>query len=612
MHTGLEEARERLRAAGRVLRRARARRRRAHRHRRHRAEHRRPARAAARRSCRSPWQVAQASHDHRRRARRGRQDRDADPARRPLRVSPAVGRAVARSSRRSRRSRRARCRRWGIERTIARLSCAARELARDAGYDGVEIMGSEGYLINQFLAPRTNHRDDEWGGAFENRMRFPVEIVRAHARGGRRATSSSSTGCRCSTWSTAAARGTRSSRSRKAVEAAGATIINTGIGWHEARVPTIATMVPRARVRLGDAAAEGRGAASRSITTNRINDPATSPRRCSRAATRDMVSMARPFLADAEFVNKAAAGPRRRDQHLHRLQPGVPRPRSSSARSRRCLVNPRACHETELVVTARRARRSASPSSAPGPAGLACATTARRARPRGHAVRRRRRDRRPVQPGASAFPGKEEFAETLRYFRRAHRAHRRRAAARHARRRASDLAGFDDVVLATGVVPRDAGDPGHRRTRRSRATSTCVLPARQVGGSASRSSAPAASASTSPSSSSHRRPVADARSRGVAARVGHRRPGARARRRRRRRRRAPPPRAGVAAAAQAAQASARASARPPAGSTARALKMKRRDDDPAASNYERIDDAGLHVTFGEKREDRSCSTSTRS
>jgi 2,4-dienoyl-CoA reductase (NADPH2) len=134
---------------------------------------------------------------------------------------------------------------WGVRRTIAAYVRCAR-LAQRAGYDGVEIMGSEGYLINEFVAPRTNHRSDEWGGSLENRIRFPGR--RSFAGRARRwaPTSSSSSGCRCSTSWMAAAPGTRWSCSRKAVEAAGATIINTGIGWHEARVPTIATMVPRA------------------------------------------------------------------------------------------------------------------------------------------------------------------------------------------------------------------------------------------------------------------------------------------------------------------------------------------------------------------------------
>ena len=354
-------------------------------------------------------------------------------------------------------------------------------------------MGSEGYLINQFVAPRTNHRDDEWGGAFENRIRFPVEIVRARARSGRARTSSSSTGCRCSTWSKAAARGTRSSRSRKAVEAAGATIINTGIGWHEARIPTIATMVPRAAFAWVTRRLKGEVRIPL-ITTNRINDPATAEALLARGDA-DMVSMARPFLADAEFVDKAAAGRADEINTCIALQPGLPRPhlRAQDRDAASSIRTP--CRETELVIAARRARKRVAVVGA-GPAGLACATTAAE---RGHAVTLF--DAAAEIGGqfnlAKRIPGKEEFAETLRYFRaRLAQARRRRCARRGASTR-DDLRGFDARGARDRHRAAHAGDPGHRpsegRELRRRSST-----GRRVG-RATRGdrSAPAASASTS-------------------------------------------------------------------------------------------------------------------
>src|SRR4029453_15913479 len=235
--------------------------------------------------------------------------------------------------------------RWGIRRTVAAyVRCA--KLAQRAGYDGIEIMGSEGYLINEFVAPRTNHRNDEWGGSLENRIRFPVEVVRqtrkavgAHfiiifrlsmldlVDGG-------------SAWDEVVALA-------KAVEAAGATIINTGIGWHEARVPTIATMVPRAAFAWVTRRLKG-AVAIPLIATNRINDPAVAEAVLARGDG-DMVSMARPFLADAEFVNKAASG--RADEintciacNQACLDQIFTRQIAS------CLVNPRACNETLIIM----------------------------------------------------------------------------------------------------------------------------------------------------------------------------------------------------------------------------------------------------------------------
>jgi 2,4-dienoyl-CoA reductase (NADPH2) len=342
--------------------------------------------------------------------------------------------------------------RWGVAKSIADYARCAR-LAQKAGYDGVEIMGSEGYLINEFVAPRTNHRTDEWGGAFENRIRFPVEIVRGTraavgpnfiivfrlsmldlVEGG-------------STWEEVVALA-------RAVEAAGATIINTGIGWHEARVPTIATMVPRAAFAWVTKRLKSEVGIPL-IATNRINDPAVAEAVLARGDG-DMVSMARPFLADADFVNKAAAG--RADEINTCIacnQACLDQIFSRQIAS--CLVNPRACYETKIVLKpAVRKKRIAIVGA--GPAGLACATTAAEA---GHGVALF--DAADEIGGqfnlARRIPGKEEFAETLRYY---GRRIERTGVALHLGRRveAADVAAFDHVVLATGIVPRKPDIPG--------------------------------------------------------------------------------------------------------------------------------------------------------
>jgi 2,4-dienoyl-CoA reductase (NADPH2) len=340
----------------------------------------------------------------------------------------------------------------GIERQIrAFVRCAA--LAREAGYDGVEVMGSEGYFINQFLAAQANRRTDEWGGSYGNRMRLPVEIVsRIREKVGRDfiviyRLSMLDLVPGGSTWDEVVLLA-------KAVEAAGATIINTGIGWHEARVPTIATSVPRAAFAWVTRKLKGEVSIPL-CTTNRINDPAVAERVLAEGCA-DMVSMARPMLADPEFVRKAAAG--RADEintciacnqacldHIFAGQLST------------CLVNPRACRETELVVGPARTRKRVAVVGA-GPAGLACATTLAE---RGHEV--------DLFDGAAEIggqfnmakriPGKEEFHETIRYFRRRIEVTGVRL---HLSRRvsAADLQGYDEVVLATGVAPRDPGIPG--------------------------------------------------------------------------------------------------------------------------------------------------------
>ena len=343
---------------------------------------------------------------------------------------------------------------WGIRKTLADYArCAA--LARKAGYDGVEVMGSEGYLINEFIAPQTNRRTDEWGGSFENRIRFAVETVRrVRAATGpdfilifRLSMLDLIEGG--STWDEIV-------QLAKAVEAAGATLINTGIGWHEARIPTIATMVPRAafawitRRLMGEVTIP-------LITTNRINTPDVAEGLLASGGA-DMVSMARPFLADAAFVSKAATG--RADEINTCIACNQACLDSIFAgHVASCLVNPRACHETELLVEKTRTPLKIAVVGA-GPAGMACAATAAE---RGHSVTLF--DSATAIGGqfnlARRIPGKEEFSETLRYFDRLLK--KTDVALRLGQRvEANELvhAGFDHVVLATGIVPRTLDIPG--------------------------------------------------------------------------------------------------------------------------------------------------------
>jgi 2,4-dienoyl-CoA reductase (NADPH2) len=347
----------------------------------------------------------------------------------------------------------------GIERQIrAFVRCAA--LAREAGYDGVEVMGSEGYLINQFLVTHTNQRSDRWGGDYRNRMRLALEIVsRVREAVGPDfiliyRLSLIDLIPDGSSWPEVI-------ELARAVTAAGATMLNSGIGWHEARVPTIATSVPRAAFawvtrRLRDELrAAGLGVPV--ITSNRINTPEVAEQVLADGSA-DMVSLARPFLADADFVVKAAAG--RADEINTCIacnQACLDHTFKNQLAS--CLVNPRAGHETTLVIRAAAAKKRFAVVGA-GPAGLAAATTLAE---RGHAVDLF--DAAKAIGGqfnlARRIPGKEEFAETLRYFaRRIERTGVRlhlatRATAEHL------IAGrYDAVLLATGVVPRDPRIPG--------------------------------------------------------------------------------------------------------------------------------------------------------
>ncbi|MBJ9625219.1 NADPH-dependent 2,4-dienoyl-CoA reductase [Burkholderia multivorans] len=342
----------------------------------------------------------------------------------------------------------------GIERQIrAFVRCA--QLAREAGYDGVEIMGSEGYLINQFISMYTNKRTDAWGGAYENRIRLPIEIVeRTREAVGRDfiliyRLSMLDLIPDGSDWR-------ETVQLAKAVERAGATILNTGIGWHEARVPTIATSVPRGAFAWVTQKMKGEVGIPL-VTTNRINRPEIAERILADGCA-DMVSMARPLLADPEFVVKAAQG--RADEINTCI--GCNQACLDHAFKNRiasCLLNPRACHETELQY-ARAAQPKRIAVVGAGPAGLACATVLAQ---RGHRV--------DLFDGAAEIggqfnlakriPGKEEFHEALRYFGRQIEL---TGVALHLNRRvdASDLiaGGYDEIVLATGVSPRDPKIPG--------------------------------------------------------------------------------------------------------------------------------------------------------
>ncbi|MBV2156494.1 NADPH-dependent 2,4-dienoyl-CoA reductase [Kitasatospora sp. SUK 42] len=342
-----------------------------------------------------------------------------------------------------------------VEQTIEDFARCA-ELARRAGYDGVEIMGSEGYLINEFVVAATNHREDEWGGPYERRMRFPVEIVR---RVRERVGEDFIIVYRLSMLDLVPGGSTLDEvvQLAQAVEAAGATVINTGIGWHEARIPTIATSVPRGAFAWVTKRVMGEVGIPL-VTTNRINTPEIAEQLLADGCA-DLVSMARPLLADPDFVNKAAAD---RAEAINTCigcnQACLDHTFNLQITS--CLVNPRACHETELVLAPTRLRKRVGVVGA-GPAGLAFAVSAAE---RGHDVTLY--DAAESIGGqlniARRIPGKEEFDETLRYFRT--RLGELGVTLRlGATVTAAQLAeaGHDEIVLATGVTPRTPADiPG--------------------------------------------------------------------------------------------------------------------------------------------------------
>ena len=334
----------------------------------------------------------------------------------------------------------------GVQSTIADFSRCA-ELAYLAGYDGVEIMGSEGYLINQFIAGKTNIRTDRWGGSFENRSRFAIEVVQAVrkqvgedfiiifrlsmldlVRGG-------------SEWSEVVALA-------KEIEKAGATIINTGIGWHEARIPTIATIVPRACFTWVTQLLK-KEVSVPLVATNRINMPEDAERTLAQGCS-DMVSMARPFLADPYWVRKARQGKEKEINTCIGCNQAC-LDHIFSQQTASCLVNPRACRELEAPLVEAEVGKAVAVVGG-GPAGLACSCAAAE---RGHRVTL-------FEQGeelggqfllAANIPGKEEFTETLRYFRT--RLNTLQVQVRLQSSPTLDtLAGFDEVVVATGVRPR--------------------------------------------------------------------------------------------------------------------------------------------------------------
>lgn len=321
------------------------------------------------------------------------------------------------------------------------------QLAREAGYDGVEVMGSEGYLINEFLALRTNQRDDQWGGEYANRMRFAVEVVRAVRQ---RVGNDFIIIYRLSMLDLVENGSTfeETVQLAKAIEAAGATIINTGIGWHEARIPTIATPVPRGAFSWVTRKLKGHVSVPL-VTTNRINDPQVADAILARGDA-DMVSMARPFLADAGILSKAQSG--RADEINTCIgcnQACLDQIFAGKVTS--CLVNPRACHETQMpVLPALQAKNLAVVGA--GPAGLAFAINAAS---RGHHVTLF--DALGEIGGqfniAKQIPGKEEFYETLRYYRRMIDVTGVTLQLNHVVT-ADDLQAFDEVILASGIEPR--------------------------------------------------------------------------------------------------------------------------------------------------------------
>ena len=340
----------------------------------------------------------------------------------------------------------------GIEKQISDIVTAAAR-AQQAGYDGVEVMGSEGYFINQFLVTHTNKRTDRWGGSYENRMRLPVEVVRRV----REAVGPEFIIIYRLSMIDLVPNGSTYDEVvtlAKAIEAAGATIINTGIGWHEARIPTIATSVPRRAFAWVTKKLMGQVSIP-IITSNRINTPEVGEEVLAEGCA-DMISMARPFLADADFVKKAIEG------KADLIAPCIACNQACldhtfSGKLTSCLVNPRACHETELVIEPASVAKSVAVVGA-GPAGLAAALTASN---RGHKVTLI--DRASEIGGqlnlAKQVPGKEEFWGLVDYFRRC--VEESDITLKLETEATADvLSDFDEVIIATGVIPRDPGIPG--------------------------------------------------------------------------------------------------------------------------------------------------------
>ncbi|MFT4929923.1 MAG: 2,4-dienoyl-CoA reductase (NADPH2) [Phenylobacterium sp.] len=329
------------------------------------------------------------------------------------------------------------------------VHCA--KLAQQAGYDGIEVMGSEGYLLNQFIVKRTNHREDEWGGSYENRIRFPLEIIKRI----REAVGVNFIIIYRLSMIDLVEDGSSQQevvQLAKAVEAAGATMINTGIGWHEARIPTIATSVPRAL--FANLSKQIKNSVSLPvITSNRINTPELAEQLLSDGCA-DMVSMARPFLADPDFVNKAKAN-KSHDINTCIACNQACLDHTFNDKISSCLVNPRAANETLLNFFAAADKKRLAVVGA-GPAGMAFATYAAQ---RGHQVTLF--DKHEVIGGqfnlARQIPGKEEFNETLRYYSKQLKRHQERHQLElklGVEATVPMLSDFDEVILATGILPR--------------------------------------------------------------------------------------------------------------------------------------------------------------